>query len=630
MKKKAFLTLIICVIIAEAFSQDGWNYVTSGYGVDFYWQCKNEAKNLNRSVIKVVNKNSYKVSVSLTPTFTVNTKIFNMGPQAVNIAAHSEQAGQWSGLVWRPDGGKTCPSYIKIDYTVTNAESKPKVENKTNVQPNVNSKNSQQINRSNSANTNKTTPTNSNTTSSTQTNSNQRNTQANKSNASVASTANAKQKELERQQQINRRQQQSNQQQEVEKQRQRIERKKQISKENYENQINTSNQIENARINAYNSIENAVYGTPEQRQARYRERREKRLREEEETEYRPKVVVTAEEISDRHNITGMKYSARKEYKDAIIQYDYSIQRNSSNYKAYYNRGLAYIYLEEYDKAILDFSNCINYKPNMHEAFCYRGLAYINLKQYDKGVEDCYKAYSLNSNYLLSYKILGISFFMQESFPEAYELLLKALPYCELDEEENDIFYYLGYSAYFMQQYSKSIKYFNKFLKNEIYFDLSGKTKENKLYMSRLRQEIIAVYLRGRAKLTSRKFRSAIKDFTQIINRFNVLQSTSYSCRGDAYRMIKKYDLSIADYKKALEIDDKNLGAALGLIMTYYSLKDEKNYKNYLSVAVKITPELKLGYSHIEAMIKNEGWRFFDEEIEILKAVLNCNPNPDAF
>jgi tetratricopeptide (TPR) repeat protein len=48
---------------------------------------------------------------------------------------------------------------------------------------------------------------------------------------------------------------------------------------------------------------------------------------------------------------------------------------------------------------------------------------------------------------------------------------------------------------------------------------------------------------------------------------------SYESRGDAYLALSEYDLAIADYQRALELDPYNGSAYLGLALAYYRTDD---------------------------------------------------------
>jgi len=211
-----------------------WKFINSANGVDFYWKCSQVSDNKYKSEIKAVNNNSYKVNVTLTPTFTVNGMYFNLGKKSFAINAGSLVAGQPDGLDFNPGNGVTCPSYININYLVTNVE--------TNTQP--------------------TQPANNQ--------SNVTNQQKSESEARQQESNQSYQNQQARENERKRQEQNSER-----------ERQKQQSKENYENQLKQSEQIEKARVDAYNAIDNALYGTPEQRQARMeRQAEEDRLEEE--------------------------------------------------------------------------------------------------------------------------------------------------------------------------------------------------------------------------------------------------------------------------------------------------------------------------------------------------------------
>jgi len=284
-----------------------WKYVNSANGVGFYWRCSQVSDNKYKTEIKAVNNNNYNVNVSLTPTFTVNGMNFNLGKKSFAINAGSLVAGQPDGLDFNPGNGVTCPSYIYINYTVTNSETNNPSGQQTKNQSNVSY---QQKNQS----------------------------------------------EAETQESIQTYQNQQAQENERKRQEQNRERERQMqqSKENYERQLEQSQQIENARLDAYTAIENALYGTPEQRQAR-REReaeelrleeeqqqqrqieRENKMREEEENRRieEENIRIEAEQLQRRNNYyesTIPAFTMPNKYKDATLAeaYFFYIVRTNDN------------------------------------------------------------------------------------------------------------------------------------------------------------------------------------------------------------------------------------------------------------------------------------------------------------
>ncbi len=97
---------------------------------------------------------------------------------------------------------------------------------------------------------------------------------------------------------------------------------------------------------------------------------------------------------------GVDLLEKKEYKNAIIEFDAFIKKNphkigsKCDCDAYFYRGKANYFLGNYKEAIDDYSLIIESSlgnPKLQEGLYYRGLSKINLKQMDAGCLDLYKA-----------------------------------------------------------------------------------------------------------------------------------------------------------------------------------------------------------------------------------------------
>ena len=84
---------------------------------------------------------------------------------------------------------------------------------------------------------------------------------------------------------------------------------------------------------------------------------------------------------------GNEYYEKGRFRRAIWFYNYAVLFDRSNYKAYYNRGLAKACLENYDAAIEDFRRVLELK-NFAECHYVLGLAY----EYKKMPEDAKREY----------------------------------------------------------------------------------------------------------------------------------------------------------------------------------------------------------------------------------------------
>lgn len=86
---------------------------------------------------------------------------------------------------------------------------------------------------------------------------------------------------------------------------------------------------------------------------------------------------------------GNGYQAKRDFRNAVADYDRAIQLNPNNSIMFSNRGIAYGSEGEVDHAIADFSEAIRLNPSFAEALAHRGL--LKLKKGDKTGNDDIKA-----------------------------------------------------------------------------------------------------------------------------------------------------------------------------------------------------------------------------------------------
>lgn len=233
-----------------------WKFITSGGGIDYYCRCRKELSDQYISELKLVNKTSDKVTVRFTPSFTVNSTEYKMSSVLDYIQANATKSGEWGGYFYYPGGGKTCPSRISIEYKT---ESEPKMENSSK--------------SSSSGNYNQTRSSTSSNTSNSNYNETQSQAQERAVNAQKAiDDENARRRQQTAQENERRRQQAVDE----------NERQKQQSKENYEAQLKQSKQINSLSENFGQSLGEAIWGTPEQRQAALEAKRSRVAAEERE------------------------------------------------------------------------------------------------------------------------------------------------------------------------------------------------------------------------------------------------------------------------------------------------------------------------------------------------------------
>jgi len=100
---------------------------------------------------------------------------------------------------------------------------------------------------------------------------------------------------------------------------------------------------------------------------------------------------------------GSAYLQKREFDQAILFFNKSLEINPKYAAAYETRGIICSRREQYDQAIADFNKALEIDPKYAEAYINRGRAYYFKGEYDKSWEDIKKAqdlgYKISPNFL---------------------------------------------------------------------------------------------------------------------------------------------------------------------------------------------------------------------------------------
>lgn len=139
--------------------------------------------------------------------------------------------------------------------------------------------------------------------------------------------------------------------------------------------------------------------------------------------------------SNDYSNAGLIKSRLGLYKEALVDYQSSINLNPSNHFSLNNRGYTYNLLNQYELAMADFDKVIELQPLFAYAYNNRGLAKIKLGRPEEGLQDIHYSLELNSENAYAYKHLGIYYLDLGNKEEAHKLFLKAK---ELDADTHGI------------------------------------------------------------------------------------------------------------------------------------------------------------------------------------------------
>jgi len=290
-------------------------------------------------------------------------------------------------------------------------------------------------------------------------------------------------------------------------------------------------------------------------------------------------IQLAPENSAVYNNRGNALMDLGHPEEAIKDFDRAIALSPNYGVAYNNRGNAHVALGQFDLAFQDFRKAVELMPRSAVPFNGRGMAHAKLKRYHAAIRDLTRAISINPKYVLAYKHRGEAYLQLDMYREAIGDATQALA---LEPETSDPNLYLLRGRAFAgdKKLNNALEDLNKAIE--------------------VKPDLVDAYVeRGTVFIEARRFEDAIGDLTRAIElapenatayamralaklqlggtgasdpeanyavkddalndvnqalKINPNDPVALRIRGNIYEALYRTDEGIADYRKALELD----------------------------------------------------------------------------
>ncbi|HSH62595.1 MAG TPA: tetratricopeptide repeat protein [Methyloceanibacter sp.] len=245
--------------------------------------------------------------------------------------------------------------------------------------------------------------------------------------------------------------------------------------------------------------------------------------------------IEASIYSDR----GVAKWRLKQTKDAVADFNKSIQLSVENPTVYNNRGNALMDLGHPEEAIKDFDRAIALSPTYGAAYNNRGNAHAMLGQYVQAFQDFRKAVELTPQSAVPYNGRGKAHVELKRYHAAVRDFTRAVG---LDPKFTAA--YQNRAAAYL-----AIEKFREAADDATFvLESQGEQPSPELLL-----------LRGRALAGDKKFPLAIEDFKRVSELKPALVEV-YVERGLALAEMRRFDDAINDFSHAIELDPKNVKA----------------------------------------------------------------------
>jgi tetratricopeptide (TPR) repeat protein len=243
--------------------------------------------------------------------------------------------------------------------------------------------------------------------------------------------------------------------------------------------------------------------------------------------------VKANVYSDR----GVAKWRLKQTKEAVDDFNQSIQISPENATVYNNRGNALMDLGHPEEAVKDFDRAIALSPNYGAAYNNRGNAHAALTQYEPAFQDFRKAVELMPTSAVPFNGRGKAHTALKRYHAAVRDFTRALA---LNAKYEAAYRNRGEAYLAIEKYNEAADDFTQ--------ALASAPDQPDLLL-----------LRARAYAAAKKYNPAQADLDKVIELKPELVD-AYIERGVVFSQVRRFDVAITDLSHAIEIDPKNTRA----------------------------------------------------------------------
>jgi len=338
-------------------------------------------------------------------------------------------------------------------------------------------------------------------------------------------------------------------------------------------------------------------------------------------------------------------------KMAYLKYNNEALSNKEyTYQKFFDEGRALYNKKEYDRAIVAFTDGLEAKTNTGVLYNWRGYVFHAKKEYDIAISDYQEAIKLDPKYGNAFYNLAISYSMKKNYGDALLNLDKAI---EIDNKNLNNYSNKGFIYLKKKEYDSAILVYNQIIRLEPKNILGYRLRANAYVNKKEHEKAINEYTqylridstnasayssRGLINKTIKNYEAAISDYTNFI-RLNPKNKVGYSFRGDIYKLmgetqkaiaeyeeyvkanetsgvflnrgrfyadLKKFDLAINDYNKAVSLDTKGINSRITRASFYVQSKQYDLAMIDVDKVIELDPKNTYAYYQKAVIYKEMG------------------------
>ena len=340
-----------------------------------------------------------------------------------------------------------------------------------------------------------------------------------------------------------------------------------------------------------------------------------------------------ENSSEYYNKQGKQFYLNEEYDSAIQSFFRAVAIDNKNYIAYNNLGMTYLmknnldsaekyfkkagsiskyYPQPYinlallykqkgdmDKHLSYLKKALEVNPNNYWTYYLLGDYYTSIEDYPESISHYINAIDINPNFAPPYLALGISYFKTDKYNQSIVALKN---YLELNPNSDFAYSVLAKNYYIMGDYETAKKFMKKA------FSLNPTTT--------YRMELAKI------QFNAGEYNSALLNFQILEPEFQYAEVYNYI--GLCNLMLRRYELAILNFNKAIVADNRRPIYYYNLSQAYNALGEKQKYVQYMNTALQITPVTYQDYIDLSCIYYNTAK--INLAIKTLENGINVNPN----
>ena len=340
-----------------------------------------------------------------------------------------------------------------------------------------------------------------------------------------------------------------------------------------------------------------------------------------------------ENTSEYYNKQGKQFYLNEEYDSAIQSFFRAISIDNKNYIAYNNLGLTYWMKNNLDSAekyfkksaqiskyypqpYINLALLYKQKGDMDKHFTYLKKAldvnpdncwtyyligdyYSSINNYAASIPYYIDAIDINPTFQPPYLALGISYFKTDKYEQSIAAVKN---YLELNQNSDFAYSVLAKNYYIMGDYPSAKRFMSK----------AFKINPSNSY----RLEIAKI------EFNNKEYQNALLNFQIIEPEYQYAEVYNYI--GLCNLMLKRYELAVTNFNKAIVADSRRPIYYYNLAQCYEALDDKKKYVQYMNIAMQIVPITYQDYIDLSCIYYNTSK--INSAIKILETGIEVNPD----